>query len=315
MEELIKEIMKFLEDFVVMDENYIRKNLNRMEYIEKYLEKNKIDYHTIEFFVPVPDFKEYYLYADGEKIRVLPDGLESGKVELNIKDSIDLEVNYSYPNINFSSKCESISTPNFYRVPALAISKKDLPKVLNAKDIDGYLKVHIKDVKNKVFIFGNIENPKRIGIIHYDALWTGAIDNSLSVASILTMIKNNMINLKDNMIILFGFEEISFYYDYWIYSSRRIIENFEFMPEKENIIIDSFGYRKTLLIDLRNKKPETFAEKVVYEVYRIFGEKIAQITVTQDDLFPIYHSDIDTIDKVDIKETEVGLRYIKELLG
>lgn len=322
MSDILKETMRILQDIVVMDENYIRKTLNRESYIEAYLQDNRIDYHVFEFYVPAPDFVKYYLYVDGEQIRVLPDGLRSGKVEIservkvNLKDSVDLYYEYSYPNINFNSLCDGVSIPNFYNAPALAVSRRDVPKLLNTKDVDAYLDVRVKDVKSKAFLLGNVEDPKRVGVVHYDALWTGAIDNSLSLASVFAMAKHGQLDLKDNMVLLVGFTEVTFYWpEYWDDSFRRVIEEFDFIPQKENIIIDSFGYRNTVLLDLRGRKPTTYAERVFYEAYKIFGERIAGVTIYQEDLFPIYHSDINTVDKVDLKEAEKGIGYIKELLG
>ena len=98
MDEVIRETLNILRDIVVMDTNYIRKTMKRQQYIEGYLQDNKIDYHTLEFYVPVPDFVRFELYADGEQIRVLPDGLESEKIEgPYLKDSADLDSNYPLP--------------------------------------------------------------------------------------------------------------------------------------------------------------------------------------------------------------------------
>ncbi|AAR38882.1 NEQ028 [Nanoarchaeum equitans Kin4-M] len=305
------ELNSIYKDLVFFDSNYIRKTLHRADYIEQFLDKYKIDYHIYEHFVLVPDWVKYYLYIDGQKIDVLPTGLKSGKIEKNIKDSSDLENNYNYPNINFNSYLESktdISTPIFYNVPSLAVSKNSINLLLNSNDVDGYLKVKIRDIKNKNFVIGNVDKAEQAIVVHYDALWYGAIDNTSSLGLILYMLKNKEINLNKNAIFLIGFTEIAYYWpEYWDYSFIRVIEKYEdvFKKVKRKLIIDCIGYKDTQFL----------TDKEYIEAYGVFGDNILIYGTPLEGLIAIYHATNDTIDKINFDQLKKDRDSLKTFLS
>ena len=119
--------------------------------------------------------------------------------------------------------------------------------------------------------------------------------------------------------VMFGFEEVTFFYDYWEYTMRKtvegILEQFGFdVREKEVVVVDSFGHRDTVVVDLRGREPKTLTELVIYDSYKRLGRNLVQITEPMEDLFLIYHSDMDTVDKVDVGKVEIARDYVRQFL-
>ncbi|EGQ43375.1 MAG: hypothetical protein J07AB43_13660, partial [Candidatus Nanosalina sp. J07AB43] len=102
-------------------------------------EISEFDYTTQKFQILVPDFKDWGLEADGEEIRCLPSGLESGKIESKqlVNSVLNGQGSMNRPNINFNPHAEGISVPNFYQAPSVAISPEDVDKVLEADEVKG----------------------------------------------------------------------------------------------------------------------------------------------------------------------------------
>jgi len=308
--QLVSDALAYLKELSKLDTNYIRKTLNRASFLENFFESNKIPFEEYNFYTPVPDWVEYYLIADGEQINALPNGLKSGEIEKNLKDSSDLENEYNYANINFNSRLKSdvdISTPVFYNAPALAIAKRDVAKVLNAKEVEGYLEVKIRNVRNKNFIVGDLEKAKLYVIIHYDALWVGAIDNTSSLSAFLSLLKNKALDLDKIAIFFIGFTEVTNYWpEYWDYSFQRVYQKYEdyFNNVDKILIVDCIGYRNTQLL----------RDEEYIEAYKTFGgkDKLLIYGTPLEDLYEIYHATNDTFDK--ISKTEMT-KSISEILS
>jgi len=309
---IIKEAVEINKALSTMEINYIKKTLERAEYLENYFESNSIPYETFDFFVDVPEWKKFYLFADGEEIKVLPNGLKSGKIEKNIKDSVDLENQYYYANINFNSLLETnvdISTPIFYNVPALAVSKESIIRIINSNDVDGYLSVVKRRVKNKNFIVGDLEKAKLYIIIHYDALWKGAIDNTSSLSLFLSFLKHKVLDLERIAIFFIGFTEITYDWpEYWDYSFKQTKNRFEEYFERISkiLIVDCIGYKNTQFLN----------DKEYLEAYETFGdeEKLIIFGTPLEDLYSIYHATNDSSDKYSERQLEKDIISLIDVL-
>jgi hypothetical protein len=309
----MKDLFKIYEDLIVYKEDYISKTIERANYIEEFLEKEKVEYETFEHFTLVPKWERYFLEVDGKQVKVLPSGLKSGTIEeKNLKDSSDLENEYPHPNINFNSRLETskdISTPVFYNTIALSVSKEDAKKVLEAKEVYGELKVKIKDVKNKNFVLGDLDKAKVGMVIHYDALWYGAIDNTSSFGLMLYMLKERKIDLNKVAVFLIGFTEVTYYWpEYWDYSFTRVKEKYEEYFEKfeKVLVVDCIGYKNTKVLN----------DEEYIEAYKTFGgrDKLIIVGTELEDLYAIYHATNDTIDKLSREQLEKDESLILEII-
>lgn len=247
-----------------------------------------------------PVYTKAELLADGKSIPCEPCGLVSGVITNNYNLISSLTSSQKFidtPNINFNPRSDAICVSNFYFAPALAISRKDITKVMKAKTIQGEVEVVPQDFVARNILVGNSKNPKTIVFAHYDAYFAGATDNASGVAVVLDLIESKPEILKTTLFVLAGNEELS--YDYPVYWGRCFRE---FMRAKRElmescssiVVVDSVG----------DGKPEIERESALIKLAFPIGDaetdilaKTVVLTGDFDRLMSVYHSAADTLDE------------------
>ena len=134
--------------------------------------------------------------------------------------------------------------------------------------------------------------------------------NSSGTATLLYGIINNKINIKENLIVFSGCEELS--YDrpyYWGYGYRVFEYEYKEILEKSKkiIVYDMFGHSKPTLTKDYIKEAFPIMSEYLYE-------KSIQISESNNDWIKFYHSDADTIDKINEYYIEEGLKLSLKIL-
>ena len=269
------------------------------------------EYSNQAFQILVPDFKDWGLEADGEEIRCLPSGLESGKIES--KDLVNSVLNgqgsMNRPNINFNPHAEGISVPNFYEAPSVAISPEDVEKVLEADEVEGYLEVEWASHESENILVGNKEDPERIIMTHYDSVWGGFIDNGFTVSLLIQLLEE--LNMDENLLVFAGAEEISQESPYHCYGYRRFEDEYlkQIREAEEIFLADSLGRNNQKVIE----DPE-IVEKAIVLNRDGYEEKVKFVASEYHEVLDIYHSPKDTVkalnsfeEAVELVRTELGL--------
>lgn len=258
--------------------------------IKEILNQENLQFKKQTFEVVKPNFKDFWLKADGKKIDCLPSGLKSGKItEKKIIDNLSVSGSkYPEPNINFNPYCEGISKPTFYNAPALSISKEDIPKILDAEKVEGELEIEWVKHTSKNFLLGNTEDPEVVVFTHYDSWWGGFIDNSFSTAVLLHSAEK--LDLEKIALVIAGSEEISHQDTYQGYGYKMFEkEYFQALKSAEGIIVvDSIGKGKTSTKSSKYLYQETLA------LNHDFQDKFTLLEGDWDQIKKIYHSPEDT---------------------
>jgi len=310
MEYKIIDIIKNLEKFSPRNNEESLKETSK--YIKENLEKVGIDFFDQYFKVSIPfDEGSYIILDNGEKIIGKANSFVSGYFEeKNIYSSQNINQEINIPHINYNQYYDVFSGVIFYDFPVINIKKSDLIKVINSEEIRVYVNVKRKLIKNENILVGNIENPKNIIFTHFDTIFNGALDNSSGTATLLYGIINNKINIKENLIVFSGCEELS--YDrpyYWGYGYRVFEYEYKEILEKGKkiIVYDMFGHSKPTLTKEYIKEAFPIMSEYLYE-------KSILISESNNDWIKFYHSDADTIDKINEYYIEEGLNLLLKIL-
>ena len=287
--------------------DYYKKVEELFDKIAEVLNKWDVAHEVIHFPALVPRWVEWELKVDGEIVPSLPSGLVSGEIDLNLKDSSDLDTSYASPNINFNSHLVSMgdmSTPVFYWAPALSVSKESVVKILRKGKAEGYLKVEPVSVLGRHIIAGELERPEKVFVVHYDSLWKGVIDNGLSVALFLELLSHKMI--QRDMVLFLGLSELALWPKYWEYSmitARRSLG--EVLEGAEVIAVDCIGFKNTSFISDREYVE---AYSPLKEDIKIFGTPVRE-------LLEVYHSTNDGLEAVSMSQLERDIKEIVSMLS
>ncbi|MFB6144461.1 MAG: hypothetical protein ABEJ98_04080 [Candidatus Nanohaloarchaea archaeon] len=259
--------------------------------IKRELDERGVDYEVQPYGVVYPRFTEYRLEVDGEEVECLPAGLESGKIESKtVIDNLHISGrDFSGPNINFNPVSEGLSKPTFYPAPALTVSRKDVPKVLEADEIEGTLEVEREQHRSENIILGETEDPERLIFTHYDSWWGAFLDNALSVSLLVHLAPE--LDLENDCIVFAGSEEFSDEEIYWCYGYRKFEEEyFDAVRNAETItVVDTVGRGDTQVAD----SEELIREGLVLN-YDGYVEKTEMLIGEFDKIMEIYHSPLDT---------------------
>lgn len=303
--------LKIVEKLVNLSPRQFEREVMTKNYIVKTLKKVGIECNLQGFRVSVPFYGKFYLKADGRKIECLSTSFKSGKItgDARIISSLDfLYESKGEANINFNPHCDCISLANYYDSPSLAVSKKDIASIKNAKSIQGLVTVARKTYMSCNIIAGNAIDPKNIYFAHYDCFFDGAIDNASGVAVCMSVILENRGVLSNNLFVFCGAEELSFDKpDYWgkcfrvfEVKSKRIMKN-----AKKIIVVDCVGTAKP---EIKNDKETVFPFFAKRENEK---NKIAVITSVEkkpERFMQVYHSKNDCIGGVSEKYLQMAIK-------
>lgn len=273
--------------------------LKTADYIEKTLNDNGVYFVSEKFKIQIP-VSSASLSADGKNIACSGCSFASGKI--TNKDSIASSLIPSrflmnYPNINFNPKCDSISASNFYFAPAIAVSRKDIPAIINADKIYGEVKTKKYKGESRHILVGNFKNPKNIIFGHYDSVGLGAIDNASGVAVMMDIVVNNSSLLENNLFVFDGNEELSYSFPTYWGNGYRVFEkrHKKLIETAKNIfVVDCVGNGKTEIVsDIR-------IINLAFPILSVkkFKNKIFAVGGNIEKLMSVYHSNEDTIGNI-----------------
>lgn len=261
-----------------------------------------IPFTTQTFTSHTPLYKQASLVADGEPVECLPCGLKSGQItsNYNLISSLTSSQNFiDTPNINFNPKSDAIGTPNYYFAPALAVSRRDVARIMRAKKILGTLEVKKQAYTVRNILIGNTVDPKQVVFAHYDGYFSGATDNASGVATVFAAINKNRASLKNNLFVLAGNEELSFDYPiYWGRCFRQFnLSNPGLLQNAKKIyVVDSVGDGSPTV------ESDPGLRKLAFPVgIDSLVKKTAVITGDFDALMSVYHSPADTPQRLNLK--------------
>lgn len=225
---------------------FAEKEIEAAKIIEKFLDSHSISYFTQPFTSEVPRIKKAELSVDGEKIECLGSSVVSGKIPNN--EYLISHFGYSGEtpyNIAYSPVTDSISVVDHYKVPSISISRKDVVKIVMAKQVSGHIEVEKKKIDTENILVGNVDNPKFVVFAHFDSIiGQGAVDNAGSVAVMMGSIVDNKELLKNTLFNFSGTEEMA-YDDYKLsgYGFRVFEEKYGHLLEKaeEVFVLDGLG--------------------------------------------------------------------------
>lgn len=263
-------------------------------YICEYLDSRRIKYLKERFIAEIPSCHAL-LHADDISIECRGVSFNSGEINSKahiLSSTISSRLNFETPNINFNPFCEEISAANFYKAPAIAISKQMLPFILGAKAITGQVRVMKIRTDLAHILVGNTANPKKIIFAHYDSISIGAMDNASGVAVCLNLITKYP-NLLVNCLFVFDpNEELS--YDepcYWGHGFRVFQERHRDLFDNAELLlpVDCIG-NGPAQVDrsrdiLRLAFPITEFDTYVGKMLTIYGDI--------NGLMSVYHSPLD----------------------
>lgn len=265
------------------------------EIIKGVLYAYDIHFTVQRFQAIVPQMEKALLYADGKKIKCKSTSFVSGKITGKdfLISSLTPSVKFRFnSNINFNPLCDAISCANFYFAPSVAISRKDVNKILRAKEVKGEVRVKPTEYLAQNILVGNTKNPEKIFFVHYDSLGPGAIDNASAVGVLMKIILENPQN-SSNLYVFAAQKELSYDRDLSYYGKgfRVFEEEYSDILEnaKELIVVDCVGYSDPILSD--DKK--ILQTCLTFKNFERLAGKSKVITGDYEKLMRIYHSDLD----------------------
>lgn len=263
------------------------------------LEKNNIPFVLEPFFADIPESKAF-LGIDGVSIQCEGCGLVSGKISSDtpvISAPTPADVLIETPIITFNPACEAISRGEYFFAPAIAIARKDVEIVRNAKNISGGIEVAKMKYEFSHILVGNVEKPKAVVFAHYDSISKGAFDNASGVAVVLHTILKYPKLLESTLFVFDPCEELSFGKPtYWGYGFRVFEERHINILEHASIIlpVDGVGNGPTQ----QNIDPNILNLAFPLKHMERFLPKIVTIHGDIKALPAIYHSPLDVADNL-----------------
>lgn len=268
-----------------------------------------------EFESKRPNFIDYSLTADGEPVECLPVGLKSGEItgSYNLISSLTSSQNFiDTPNINFNPRSDAICQCNFYFAPALAISRRDVPKVMYANDVRGSLNVEPVAYTTANILVGNTTNPASIVFAHYDAYFQGATDNASGVAVAVSLLLEQPQILQETLFVFAGNEELS--YDYPVYWGRCFRE----FARKNKKLLD--GCERVIVVDsVGDGEPVVESDPKLLSLAFPVGDleiiaKSCVLTGDFDSLMTVYHSAADQMPRLSEGLLDQTIKKLRDLL-
>lgn len=277
-------------------------------FIIKTLSENGVKYYSQKFKATIPIWKKAKLFADGDKIGCKNTSLVSGKIlgKENIISSLaSLDEGKIKYNINFSPLADIICATDFYHHPSVAVKYSDLPKILNAKNVQGEVIVEKFTYDSQNILVGNRKNPKFLVFAHYDCIGAGgAVDNASGVSVAMHAIFNYPELLDSTLFIISGCEEIA-YDNYKIngIGFRKFENKFSLIMKKAKriYVLDGVGNGAPHFTQDFNLLDITLQVKMLKSIQK----KVFLMQGDVGKIMDVYHSDKDTIDQLSEK-------YLKE---
>lgn len=296
-------VINFINDVASFSPRQGQNEAKTARFIIRSLDELDVRYGEQKFTTEIPLIKTEILIADGKEIECKGCSFVSGKItnKSNIVSSlISSQPLIDCPNINFNPSCKGISLSNFYFAPSLAVKGSDLNKIIDAKTLLGTVEVMPYKHQSSNILVGNIKKPKNILFAHYDSIEKGVIDNASGVGVLMYLISNHRQVLENSLLVFSGNEELSYDHPvYWGHGFRVFEEEYKSLlnTAKKIFIVDCVGNSKTII----NKDKELIEKGFPLKDLDKLKDKIFFAHGDIDNLMEVYHSDLDTIERVEEK--------------
>lgn len=288
-------MMERVLEIVAFSPRQLENEKKTAQYVMDFLSDKKIAFITEKYDVEIPHVHESYLEADGSIVPCEGSCFVSGEIlgKEHVVSSLIFDQKFTEGSIiNFNPQCAGISLPIYYSVPAVAVSRFSKKKLLNAKNIRGYVRVeHVKHEAVNILV-GNLKNPLSICFAHYDSIESGAIDNASGVAVMMEMIERHPESLRDVLYVFAANEELSCANElYWGNGYRVFESHYEQVMERAQsiIVIDSVGNGLAKKISDMELLLLGFPIKNIKK----WHDKISFVTGDFSHLMTVYHSSMD----------------------
>jgi|SRR3989344_628562 len=236
----------FLKDLTDLGPRCAEKELQAAKIIKNYLSSINISFISQIFDSEVPVCTKAELIVDNKKIDCLGSSLVSGKIPNGeyLISHFGFTGDSPY-NIAYSPVTDNISVVDHFKVPSLTISRKDIIKIIMAKEVKGIIEIKRTRIKTENILVGNTEDPKYIVFAHFDSIiGPGAVDNAGSVTAMMSCIENNENLLTTTLFNFSGNEEMA-YDDYQLsgYGFRVFEQKYGNLLEKAEkiVVMDGLG--------------------------------------------------------------------------
>ncbi len=311
-----KSIIKIVENLVSFGMRQGKATLRAGNYIEKFLMAAEVPFAIEKISATIPAVVYAMLKVDGKHVPCESTSFVSGSLKGNSSLASSL-ISSKYlidtANINFNPQSESISRPNFYFAPSVAVRREDVARIIYARKVQLRVNVRKETYQPLQFLVGNRKDPEIILFTHFDSIGPGAIDNASGTAVCLSLILQNPLLLKKILVVLDPHEELS--YDiptYWGKGYRIFEERYlKLLNNAQRIIVvDSVG----------NGRPRIFRERSIlhlsFPIKRVdkYASKIVSIAADINGLMKIYHSASDTTQRVDERYLRAAQAVVKRLI-
>lgn len=225
---------------------FAQKEMQAAEIIKRYLETHNIQYVIQQFDTEVPVCTKAELTVDGQPMDCVGSSIVSGE----IPDAKYVISHFGYSgktpyNLAYNPLTDTLSLVDHFRVPSLTVSRKDVIRLVMAKEVKGLVEVERTKIKSENILVGNLKKPKYIVFAHYDSIvGQGAVDNAGSVITMMNCILNNPPLLSSTLFNFSGNEEIA-YDDYNLCGyGFRVFEDacgLQMLHAEKIIVLDGVG--------------------------------------------------------------------------
>ena len=294
--------MQFIKKIVDFSPRQYAGEIKTADFIENFLKERKIPFQVQLFKTKVPIEKKAVLKIDGKSINCKSVCFVSGRITKKVKilsSRRQIDEFSKTPAIIFNPDCKGISCAVFFHnVPAVSVSRKDISKIKNAKNIQGEVKIKPISYTARNILVGNTKNPRSICFAHYDSILTGAWDNAGSNAVLMANILWHPETLKNNLFVFTANEELS--YDkkpgYWC-RGFRFFEN-KYLHLLKNvqkiIVVDGVGTHKSYWM----KEYKHLWPTILIKNLKKFQPRIIRLGTTSKTADQFYHSELDNISNI-----------------
>ena len=299
----------FIRDFIRISPRQYKNEIRAANFIAAILKKNRIVFSRQKFIASIPLVRKKSMVVDGRKIECEAGCFVSGTIndKSNLASSLFSSANLiETESINFNPKSDGICVCNHSFAPSIAVSRRDVGKIMRAKRIKGEIRLEKVKYETSNILVGNTKSPENICFAHYDSIGKGAIDNASGVATLLSAILKNPKLLENNLFVFSAVEEMS--YDnpvYWGYGYRQFEKEYGRIMDKARkiIIIDCVGH------SLTEKFSDPSIVKLAFPVINFdkISKKSVVLSGDFNDLMTVYHSNLDDgrkIKKAYLKDAE-----------
>lgn len=272
---------------------------------------------TVQTFpVTLPRQRSARLTVDGRELPCVATSFASGEIigkENIISSALPMAVSPDLPNINVNPYCPAISRGNHYRKPAVAVSHETLALLLAGSHVRADIDVELVKAEAHNLLVGNLSSPRAIVFTHFDSVGPGANDNLSGTLSTLQTLLDHPELTETVLFVFSGAEELSTDLPYyWGAGYRRFQEQYPAAMEsaKQLLVIDSVGKGTPGWIT----DPGVVRRAFPLNDMDHFTAKTALLAAPLERLMPVYHSELDLPDAMDMANIEVAAASLAEKL-